>query len=100
MKKTVIVTGASRGIGRAISLKLAADGFAVVAAARGDAEKRRNTSVSYKSSRRNRFMSARTSPRRRTDAALSIRRSTGSEGSIFLSTTRASRPRSAAISLR
>ncbi|MBS6447174.1 MAG: 3-ketoacyl-ACP reductase [Clostridiales bacterium] len=39
MKKTVIVTGASRGIGRAISLKLAADGFAVVAAARGDAEK-------------------------------------------------------------
>ena len=39
MKKTVIVTGASRGIGRAVSLKLAADGFAVVAAARGDAEK-------------------------------------------------------------
>lgn len=39
MKKTVIVTGASRGIGRAISLKLAADGFAVIAAARGDAEK-------------------------------------------------------------
>ena len=39
MKKTVIVTGASRGIGRATSLKLAADGFAVVAAARGDAEK-------------------------------------------------------------
>lgn len=39
MKKTAIVTGASRGIGRAISLKLAADGFAVVAAARGDAEK-------------------------------------------------------------
>lgn len=39
MKKTVIVTGAFRGIGRAISLKLAADGFAVVAAARGDAEK-------------------------------------------------------------
>ncbi len=39
MKKTVIVTGASRGIGRAVSLKLAADGFVVVAAARGDAEK-------------------------------------------------------------
>ena len=39
MKKTVIVTGASRGIGRAVSLKLAADGFAVVAAARGTAEK-------------------------------------------------------------
>ena len=39
MKKTVIVTGASRDIGRAVSLKLAADGFAVVAAARGTAEK-------------------------------------------------------------
>ena len=39
MKKTVIVTGASRGIGRAISLRLAADGFAVIAAARADAEK-------------------------------------------------------------
>lgn len=39
MKKTVIVTGASRGIGRAISLKLAADGFIVIAAARANAEK-------------------------------------------------------------
>lgn len=39
MKKTAIVTGASRGIGRAISLKLAAAGFIVIAAARGDAEK-------------------------------------------------------------
>ncbi len=36
MKKTAIVTGASRGIGRAISLKLAADGFIVIAAARAD----------------------------------------------------------------
>lgn len=39
MKKTAIVTGASRGIGRAISLKLAADGFVVIAAARADEEK-------------------------------------------------------------
>ncbi len=39
MKKTVIVTGASRGIGRAISLKLAADGYIVIAAARADEEK-------------------------------------------------------------
>ncbi len=39
MKKTVIVTGASRGIGRAISLKLASDGFTVVAAARADEQK-------------------------------------------------------------
>ena len=39
MKKTVIVTGASRGIGRAVSLKLAGDGFAVIAAARADAQK-------------------------------------------------------------
>ena len=33
MKKTAIVTGASRGIGRAISLKLASDGYIVIAAA-------------------------------------------------------------------
>ena len=39
MKKTAIVTGASRGIGRAISLKLASDGFIVIAAARADEEK-------------------------------------------------------------
>lgn len=39
MKKIAIVTGASRGIGRAVSLRLAEDGFAVVAAARGSAEK-------------------------------------------------------------
>ena len=39
MKKTAIVTGASRGIGKAISLKLAADGFIVIAAARADEEK-------------------------------------------------------------
>lgn len=39
MKKTVIVTGASRGIGRAVSLRLASDGFIVIAAARADAEK-------------------------------------------------------------
>ena len=39
MKKTVIVTGASRGIGRAISLGLAADGFTVIAAARAESQK-------------------------------------------------------------
>ncbi len=39
MKKTAIITGASRGIGRAISLKLAEDGFIVIAAARADKEK-------------------------------------------------------------
>ena len=39
MKKTAIITGASRGIGRAISLKLAQAGFIVIAAARGSEEK-------------------------------------------------------------
>ncbi len=39
MKKTAIVTGASRGIGRAISLSLARDGYIVIAAARADKEK-------------------------------------------------------------
>lgn len=39
MKKTAIVTGASRGIGRAVSLKLASDGFIVIAAARADETK-------------------------------------------------------------
>ncbi len=39
MKKTAIVTGASRGIGRAISLKLASEGFLVIAAARADEQK-------------------------------------------------------------
>lgn len=39
MKKTAIVTGASRGIGRAISLKLASDGYIVIAAARASEEK-------------------------------------------------------------
>ncbi|MBQ7309050.1 MAG: 3-ketoacyl-ACP reductase [Clostridia bacterium] len=39
MKKTAIVTGASRGIGKAISLKLAKAGFIVIAAARANEEK-------------------------------------------------------------
>ncbi|WP_353061934.1 SDR family NAD(P)-dependent oxidoreductase [Tunturibacter psychrotolerans] len=30
MRKTAIITGASRGIGRTIALRLAADGFGVV----------------------------------------------------------------------
>ncbi len=38
MKKVAIVTGASRGIGREISLKLALHGFIVVAAARASEE--------------------------------------------------------------
>ena len=36
--KTAIVTGAARGIGRAIALALAKDGFAVAAVSRSDAE--------------------------------------------------------------
>src|SRR3984957_6305618 len=43
MRKTAIVAGASRGIGRSIALRLAADGFAVVVNFAGNAAKAEET---------------------------------------------------------
>jgi 3-oxoacyl-[acyl-carrier protein] reductase len=43
MRKTAIITGASRGIGRSIALRLAADGFGVVVNFAGNAAKAEET---------------------------------------------------------
>jgi len=49
MKKSAIVTGASRGIGRAVALRLARDGFAVVVNYAGNAGKAEETINEIKS---------------------------------------------------
>ncbi|MBP3381787.1 MAG: SDR family oxidoreductase [Clostridia bacterium] len=45
MKKRALVTGSSRGIGKAIALRLAQDGFAVIVHAAGNLQKAEETAV-------------------------------------------------------
>ena len=52
LTKSVIVTGASRGIGRAVAIRLARDGFAVAVNYAGNATKAEEVVTEIKAARR------------------------------------------------